>query len=158
MRQSPRLEGALSGCVMDACVPFPRTSGARFNHVGILVTFSQAINSKGISLKHQNTTPRFVRVATALVKHFYLFLIFFRFPIRALSALSGGYLGMGSQPVLYAHHRDPNSTAFYLHDRVRVGAQLVTIFMRKFLINFLSEIIEEPWRFSEAIVPIGASL
>lgn len=57
--QSPRLEGALSGCVMDACVPFPRTSGARFNHVGILVTFSQVINSKGISLKHQNTTPRF---------------------------------------------------------------------------------------------------
>ncbi|XP_037051412.1 GATOR complex protein Wdr59 [Bradysia coprophila] len=95
--QSPRLEGALSGCVMDACVPFPRTSGARFNHVGILVTFSQVINSKGISLKHQNTTP------------------------RALSALSGGYLGnvMGSQPVLYAHHRDANSTAFYLHDRVR---------------------------------------
>ncbi|KAG4069884.1 hypothetical protein HA402_009591 [Bradysia odoriphaga] len=73
--QSPRLEGALSGCVMDACV----------------------INSKGISLKHQSTTP------------------------RALSALSGGYLGnvMGSQPVLYAHHRDANSTAFYLHDRVR---------------------------------------
>lgn len=109
--QSPRLEGALSGCVMDACVPFPKTSGARFNHVGILVTFSQVINSKGISLKHQTTTPRFVQIG----KTIYFILIFC---FRALSALSGGYLG---NAVLYAHHRDPNSTAFYLHDRVRVS-------------------------------------
>lgn len=56
--QSPRLEGALSGALHDACVPFPKTSGARFNHVGLLVTFSQPLNSKGLSLKHQNTTPR----------------------------------------------------------------------------------------------------
>lgn len=56
--QSPRLEGALSGALHDACVPFPRTSGARFSHVGWLVTFSQPLNSKGLSLKHQNTTPR----------------------------------------------------------------------------------------------------
>lgn len=58
--QSPRLEGALSGALHDACVPFPKTSGARFSHVGILVTFSQSLNSKGLNLKHQNTTPRFV--------------------------------------------------------------------------------------------------
>lgn len=57
--QSPRLEGALSGALHDACVPFPKTSGARFSHVGILVTFSQPLNAKGLNLKHQNTTPRY---------------------------------------------------------------------------------------------------
>lgn len=56
--QSPRLEGALSGALHDACVPFPKTSGARFSHVGLLVAFAQPLSSKGISLKHQNTTPR----------------------------------------------------------------------------------------------------
>ncbi|XP_053694110.1 GATOR complex protein Wdr59 isoform X1 [Sabethes cyaneus] len=92
--QSPRLEGALSSALHDACVPFPKTSGARFSQVGILVTFSRPLNTKRISLKHQNTTP------------------------RALSALSGGYLGnvMGSQPILYAH-RDSSASSFYLHDR-----------------------------------------
>ncbi|XP_055640030.1 GATOR complex protein Wdr59 isoform X2 [Toxorhynchites rutilus septentrionalis] len=92
--QSPRLEGALSSTLHDACVPFPKTSGARFSQVGILVTFSRPLNTKRISLKHQNTTP------------------------RALSALSGGYLGnvMGSQPILYAH-RDPSTSSFYVHDR-----------------------------------------
>lgn len=81
----------------DACVPFPKTSGAKFSHTGCLVTLSRPHNTKRISLKHQNTTP------------------------RAFSALSGGYLGnvMGSQPVLYAH-RDSNSSAFYIQDRVRV--------------------------------------
>lgn len=57
--QSPRLEGALSGALHDACIPFPRTSGVRFNNVGLLVTFSQPLNTKRISLRHQNTTPRF---------------------------------------------------------------------------------------------------
>lgn len=56
--QSPRLEGALSGALHDACVPFPKTCGARFCQVGILVTFIQPLNSKGISFRHQNTTPR----------------------------------------------------------------------------------------------------
>lgn len=121
---------------MDACVPFPKTSGARFNHIGILVTFSQAINSKGISLKHQNTTPRLV-----CWRHNLRFLrsnIFF--VRRALSALSGGYLGnvMGSQPVLYAHHRDPNSTAFYLHDRVRVSFLVYGLLCVPVLIIFFS--------------------
>uniref|UniRef100_A0A182W6K5 RWD domain-containing protein n=1 Tax=Anopheles minimus TaxID=112268 RepID=A0A182W6K5_9DIPT len=92
--QSPRLEGALSSALHDACVPFPKTSGVRFSQVGILVTFSRPLNTKRISLKQQNTTP------------------------RALSALSGGYLGnvMGSQPILYAH-RDPSTSSFYLPDR-----------------------------------------
>lgn len=96
--QSPRLEGALSGALHDACVPFPKTSGARFSNVGLLVTFAQSLNTKRISLSQQTTTP------------------------RALAALSGGYLGnvMGSQPVLYAH-REPHSSAFYLSDRVRVS-------------------------------------
>lgn len=55
--QSPRLEGALSGTLHDACVPFPKTCGARFSQVGILVTI-QPLNSKGISFRHQNITPR----------------------------------------------------------------------------------------------------
>lgn len=95
--QSPRLEGALSSALHDACVPFPKTSGARFNQIGLLVIFSRPHNTKRINLKHQSTTP------------------------RAFSALSGGYLGnvMGSQPVLYAH-RDSNTSAFYIQERVRV--------------------------------------
>lgn len=95
--QSPRLEGALSGALHDACVPFPKTSGAKFSNVGLLVCFAQPLNTKRISLSQQTTTP------------------------RALAALSGGYLGnvMGSQPVLYA--REPHSSAFYLSDRVRVS-------------------------------------
>lgn len=94
--QSPRLEGALSG-VLDACIPFPKSSGICFGHGGLLVTFSRPLNSKRISLRQQTTTP------------------------RALSALSGGYLGNvnGSKPVLYAH-REPNSSAFYLPDRVSI--------------------------------------
>ncbi|XP_049538039.1 GATOR complex protein Wdr59 isoform X1 [Anopheles darlingi] len=93
--QSPRLEGALSSVLHDACVPFPKTSGVRFCQVGMLVTFTRPLNTKRIVLKQQqNTTP------------------------RALSALSGGYLGnvMGSQPILYAH-RDPSTSSFYLPDR-----------------------------------------
>lgn len=75
--QSPRLEGALSG-VLDACIPFPKTCGVRFSHVGLLVTFCRPITAKRFSLRSQ-TTP------------------------RALSALSGGYLGNvnGSKPVFY---------------------------------------------------------
>jgi WD repeat-containing protein 59 len=75
--QSPRLEGALSG-VLDACIPFPRTSGVRFSVTGLLVTFSRPFTSKRFNLRNQ-TTP------------------------RALSALSGGYLGNvnGSKPVFY---------------------------------------------------------
>lgn len=98
--QSPRLEGALSGALHDACVPFPKTSGARFSSVGVLVCFAQSLNTKRISLSQQTTTP------------------------RALAALSGGYLGnvMGSQPVLYA--REPHSSAFYLSDRVRVSKKI----------------------------------
>lgn len=94
--QSPRLEGALSGTLHDACIPFPKTSGAKFNTSGLFVTFSQPLNTKRISLRRQNITP------------------------RALSAISGGYLGnvMGSQPVLYAH-RDTSTSAFYIQDRHR---------------------------------------
>lgn len=75
--QSPRLEGALSG-VLDACIPFPKTSGVCFNPTGLLVTFSRPLAAKRFNLRNQ-TTP------------------------RALSALSGGYLGnvMGSKPVFY---------------------------------------------------------
>lgn len=80
--QSPRLEGALSG-VLDACIPFPKTSGVRFSPVGLLVTFSRPLAAKRFNIRNQ-TTP------------------------RALSALSGGYLGnvMGSKPVFYAQREN----------------------------------------------------
>ncbi|KAL7011102.1 hypothetical protein ACKWTF_014090 [Chironomus riparius] len=77
--QSPRLEGALSKALSDSMIPFPKTSGVKFNPTGILVTFSRPFASKRYSLRNQTTTP------------------------RALSALSGGYLGNvnGSKPVFY---------------------------------------------------------
>ncbi|XP_013118277.1 GATOR complex protein Wdr59 [Stomoxys calcitrans] len=93
--QSPRLEGALSGALHDACIPFPRTSAATFNAVGILCSFTQILNTKRLTLRHQNITP------------------------RTLSAINGGgLLGnvMGPQPVLYTH-RDSNAS-FYLQDRM----------------------------------------
>ncbi len=93
--QSPRLEGALSG-VLDACIPFPKTGGVRFNSGGLLVTFSTTVH-KRISLRHQTTTP------------------------RALSALYGGYLGnvMGSKPVLYAprDHGTLDRVCIFLFDK-----------------------------------------
>lgn len=75
--QSPRLEGALSG-VLDACIPFPKSSGARFSATGLLVTFSKPLSAKRFNIRNQMTP-------------------------RALSALSGGYLGNvnGSKPVFY---------------------------------------------------------
>ncbi|KAG5668330.1 hypothetical protein PVAND_016273 [Polypedilum vanderplanki] len=77
--QSPRLEGALSKALSDSLIPFPKTSGVRFNATGILVTFARPFTAKRFSLRNQTTTP------------------------RALSALSGGYLGNvnGSKPVFY---------------------------------------------------------
>jgi hypothetical protein len=77
--QSPRLEGALSKALSDSLIPFPKTSGARFNAIGMLCTFSRPYTAKRFSLRNQTTTP------------------------RALSALSGGYLGnvSGSKPIFY---------------------------------------------------------
>lgn len=77
--QSPRLEGALSKALSDSMIPFPKTSGVRFSSTGILVTFSRPLSAKRFSLRNQTSTP------------------------RALSALSGGYLGNvnGSKPVFY---------------------------------------------------------
>lgn len=129
--QSPRLEGALSGALHDQCVPFPKTSGARFSNVGLLVCFAQPLNTKRISLSQQTTTP------------------------RALASLSGMYLGnvMGSQPVLYA--REPHSSAFYLSERVRVsGIWYLTDNSIKeglfcglfFVIFFIRKTIATEWR------------
>jgi WD repeat-containing protein 59 len=77
--QSPRLEGALSKALSDSMIPFPKTSGIRFSPTGVLVTFSRPFAAKRFSLRNQTSTP------------------------RALSALSGGYLGNvnGSKPVFY---------------------------------------------------------
>lgn len=118
--QSPRLEGALSGALHDACVPFPRTSGARFGHVGMLVVFAQPLHAKHLQhLKQTQSQPQTqLQPTTATTTP------------RALSALSGGYLGnvMGSQPVLYAHSRETGaaataSAALYLHERVRKSSR-----------------------------------
>jgi hypothetical protein len=122
--QSPRLEGALSG-VLDACIPFPKTSGVKFNSGGLLVIFSSDSN-KRISLRHQNTTP------------------------RALSAISGGYLGnvMGSKPVLYAPRehgtldrksaKSRNFSKNYSHVTVYDASKIVLVckeLAEKYLIN-----------------------
>lgn len=61
----------------------------------MLCSFAQILNTKRLTLRHQNTTP------------------------RTLSAINGGgLLGnvMGPQPVLYTH-RDSNAS-FYLQDRI----------------------------------------
>ncbi|XP_030383964.1 GATOR complex protein WDR59 [Scaptodrosophila lebanonensis] len=97
--QSPRLDGALSSALHDACIPFPRTSGVHFNAVGMLTTFAQVLNSKRLTLRHhQAYTP------------------------RTLSAINGsGLLGnvMGPQPVLYPQ-RDANAS-LYLQERMITG-------------------------------------
>lgn len=117
--QSPRLEGALSGALHDACVPFPKTCGARFCQVGILVTFIQPLNSKGISFRHQNTTPRYVKKYCNTPIHITIRKKLTISNFRALSALNNAYLGnvMGTNVVT---HRDSNSSIF-LHERTRVS-------------------------------------
>lgn len=88
--QSPRLEGALSKALSDSLIPFPKTSGVKFNSAGFMVTFTKPFNAKRFTMRNQNVTP------------------------RALSALSGGYLGnvIGSKPVFYPSkdHMDRKST------------------------------------------------
>lgn len=94
--QSPRLEGALSGALHNACIPFPRTSTVAFNSIGMLASFAQSLSSKRLTLRHQNLTP------------------------RTLSSINGGsFLGnvMGPQPVLYTTHRESNAS-IYMQDRM----------------------------------------
>lgn len=92
--QSPRLEGALSGALHDACVPFPATCGARFGRNNLLITFACPINTKRLGIKQQSSMP------------------------RSFSALSGGYLGnvMGTKPIIYAQ-RDTAASAMFLTDK-----------------------------------------
>lgn len=94
--QSPRLEGALSSALHDACIPFPRTSGVHFNAIGMLTTFAQVLNTKRLTLRqHQTTTP------------------------RTLSAInSSGLLGN----VMATTQRDANAS-FYLQERMISGKQ-----------------------------------
>lgn len=42
----------------DAYIPFPRTSGAKFSSVGILVCFGRPVTSRRLSGKLESTTPR----------------------------------------------------------------------------------------------------
>ncbi|XP_068150301.1 GATOR2 complex protein Wdr59 [Drosophila tropicalis] len=92
--QSPRLEGALSSTLHDACIPFPRTSGVHFNATGMLTTFAQLMNNKRLTLRqHQAMTP------------------------RTLSAINGsGLLGN----VMATVQRDANAS-FYLQERMIAG-------------------------------------
>ncbi|XP_022214670.2 GATOR complex protein Wdr59 [Drosophila obscura] len=94
--QSPRLEGALSSALHDACIPFPRTSGVHFNAIGMLTTFAQPVNNKRLTLRqHQSMTP------------------------RTLSAINGsGLLGN----VMGTTQRDANAS-FYLQERMIAGKQ-----------------------------------
>lgn len=125
--QSPRLEGALSGALHDACVPFPKTSGARFGRNDLLITFACPLNTKRLGLKQQSTTP------------------------RAYAALSGGYLGnvMGTKPILYAQ-RDTAATALYLTDKAtrnrtisqKFGSPLVVVYDASKLLTVKRELAE----------------
>ncbi|XP_060650843.1 GATOR complex protein Wdr59 [Drosophila nasuta] len=92
--QSPRLEGALSSALHDACIPFPRTSGVHFNAIGMLTTFAQVLNTKRLTLRqHQAITP------------------------RTLSAInSSGLLGNA----MATTQRDANAS-FYLQERMIAG-------------------------------------
>ncbi|XP_063376475.1 GATOR2 complex protein WDR59 [Cydia fagiglandana] len=42
----------------DACIPFPRTSGAKWCGVSTLVVFNRPSNTRRLSLKHEAGTPR----------------------------------------------------------------------------------------------------
>ncbi|KAH8279883.1 hypothetical protein KR054_009472 [Drosophila jambulina] len=92
--QSPRLEGALSSALHDACIPYPRTSGVHFNAIGMLTTFAQPVNNKRLTLRQQSAlTP------------------------RTLSAINGsGLLGN----VMATAQRDANAS-FYLQERMISG-------------------------------------
>ncbi|XP_025832716.1 GATOR complex protein WDR59 isoform X2 [Agrilus planipennis] len=55
----PILESAeMVGSFNDACVPFPRTSGAKFGSVGTLVCFGQSLRHRRGNAKVDATTPR----------------------------------------------------------------------------------------------------
>lgn len=58
--QSPRLEGALSGALSDACIPFPRTSGVRFSPVGLLVTFLKTFCYQALQFAQPNDSSSLV--------------------------------------------------------------------------------------------------
>ncbi|XP_030555484.1 GATOR complex protein WDR59 [Drosophila novamexicana] len=90
--QSPRLEGALSSALHDACIPFPRTSGVHFNAIGMLTTFAQVMSTKRLTLRqHQAITP------------------------RTLSAINGS--GLLGNVMATKTQRDPNAS-FYLQERM----------------------------------------
>lgn len=42
----------------DARVPFPRTSGAKWGHIGFLVVFGRPPNARRQSIKNESYTPR----------------------------------------------------------------------------------------------------
>ncbi|KAH8412365.1 hypothetical protein KR009_001464 [Drosophila setifemur] len=92
--QSPRLEGALSSALHDACIPYPRTSGVHFNAIGLLTTFAQSVNNKRLTLRQQSTlTP------------------------RTLSSINGSGLMCN---VMATVQRDANAS-FYLQERMIAG-------------------------------------
>lgn len=52
------LEPDVLGSFNDACIPFPRTSGAKFSSVSILVCFVRQPNTRRASVKIDSSTPR----------------------------------------------------------------------------------------------------
>ncbi|XP_017108827.2 GATOR2 complex protein Wdr59 [Drosophila bipectinata] len=91
--QSPRLEGALSSALHDACIPYPRTSGVHFNAIGLLTTFSQPVNKRLTLRQHSALAP------------------------RTLSSINGSCL-LGN--VMATAQRDANAS-FYLQERMIAG-------------------------------------
>lgn len=52
------LESDVLGSFNDACIPFPRTSGAKFCSVSVLVCFTRQLPTRRASVKIDSTTPR----------------------------------------------------------------------------------------------------
>ncbi|KAK5646426.1 hypothetical protein RI129_004890 [Pyrocoelia pectoralis] len=58
LHQQPYLEPEFIGAFNDACIPFPRTSGAKFCSVSTLVCFGRQLHSRRVTTKVDSFTPR----------------------------------------------------------------------------------------------------
>ncbi|XP_046619943.1 GATOR complex protein WDR59 isoform X1 [Neodiprion virginianus] len=91
--------GAIFPNYQDTYIPFPRTSGAKFCCVGILVCFGRTLYARRPSIKPESVTP------------------------RALSALGSGVGSSSHFPHVYPAYSQPNAadnisiSSFYFHER-----------------------------------------
>lgn len=139
--QSEKADNAGSGAG-DHCVPFPRTCGAKWCGVGILVVFNRPPNAKRMSLKPESSTPRSLSSLSTpvlIVGHY-----------RSLSP----HLTTSPSPtnlvMNFLHHRPPSHsiTTFYFQDRwVSLLPTLTYMLSSDVLFSvYISEIINETIR------------